>query len=117
MAKVARRNRIPRHIHELPLGERLRWARKSAGLSHDRLVEKLGRSNRGHLIKIERGQHTPRRDLRDAIADATGVPRELFHVDDDEEDRSALTVAIDQLLRQRIDELFRERERAENGRA
>lgn len=56
-------------------------------MSHDRLVDALGRSNRGHLIKIEQGEHTPRADLRDAIADATNVPRELF-ADEDGETRA-----------------------------
>jgi transcriptional regulator with XRE-family HTH domain len=102
--------RIPRHVRQLPLGQRIRWARQTAGLSHDRLVEKLGRSNRGHLIKIERGQHAPRADLRDAIADACGVPRELFQSDDEEDGRA---VSLDELLRRRIelhvDEAIRDR--------
>lgn len=63
----------------------MRWARTSAGLSHDRLVAALGRSNRSHVIKIEKGEHTPRRDLRDAWADATNVPRDLFDEKEDEE--------------------------------
>lgn len=86
---------VPTEIQRLPLNERVRWARKSAGLSHDRLVERLGRSNRGHLIKIERGDHVPRSDLRDAIADATGVPRELFG-DDDDEESSAMPLTRDE---------------------
>jgi transcriptional regulator with XRE-family HTH domain len=70
---------IPAEVYRLPVGERIRWARNEhARLSHDRLVARLGRSNRGHLIKIERGDHVPRQDLRDAIADALGVPRDLF---------------------------------------
>jgi transcriptional regulator with XRE-family HTH domain len=72
------------------LGERIRWARQTARLSHDRLVERLGRSNRGHLIKVEKGEHVPRADLRNAIADATGVPRELFEDDDSEEDSAVV---------------------------
>jgi transcriptional regulator with XRE-family HTH domain len=80
------RRDVPAKIRELRLGERVRWARKSAGLSHDRLIEKIGRSNRGHLIKVEQGLHIPRQDLRDSIADATGVPRDLFDEDDEEAD-------------------------------
>lgn len=79
------RRSVPKHIWDLPVGKRIRWARESAGLSHDRLVTAIGRSNRGHLIKIEKGDHTPRADLRDSIADATNVPRELFADEDDEE--------------------------------
>lgn len=77
--------KVPPNIRQMRLGERMRWARKSFPLSHDRLVEKMGRSNRGHLIKIEQGTHTPGPELRNAWADATGVPRELFEDDDDEE--------------------------------
>lgn len=104
MSATARRE-VPAKIRELRLGERIRWARRSAGLSHDRLVEVLGRSNRGHLIKIERGDHIPRTDLRDAIADATNVPRELFADEDEEESR---TVSLDDFLRIRVREIYRE---------
>lgn len=95
---------IPASVTKLTLGQRIRWARKRAGLSHDQLVGKLGRSNRSHLIKIEKGiVLAPRRDLRDAIADATGVPRELFNEDDDEEDPlSALMSAIRRVVREEI---------------
>lgn len=97
---------VPSRVRQLPLGERIRWARRSAGLSHDRLVEKLGRSNRGHLIKIERGDHTPRGDLRDALADACGVPRDLFSDEDDEE--GDLRLNLDELLRLRVRQIMRE---------
>ena len=83
---------IPKKVRALPLNERIRWARKSAGLSHDRVIERMGRSNRGHLIKIEQGIHRPGPELRNTIADALGVPRDLFDVDDDEEE------ALDDLL-------------------
>jgi transcriptional regulator with XRE-family HTH domain len=96
---------IPRSVRELPLGQRIRWARKRAGLSHDRLVDRIG-SNRSHLIKIEKGLHMPRLALRRRIADATGVPRELFE-DDDEEEADAVK-ALDDFLRQRIRQIMRE---------
>lgn len=57
----------------------------------------MGRSNRGHLIKIEQGVHRPGPDLRDAIADATNVPRDLF-ADEDEEDDQVLEL-FETLLR------------------
>lgn len=70
---------IPPEVWTLPLGERIKWARERCDLSHDRLAKIMRRSNRGHLIKIEKGRvEAPRQDLRDAIADACGVPRELF---------------------------------------
>jgi transcriptional regulator with XRE-family HTH domain len=92
--------RIPKAVREAPLATRIKWARTSAGLSHDRLVSLIGRSNRGHLIKIEKGEHVPRQDLRDAIADATGVPRSLFDAEDDEE--TDLDAALMSLLRRAI---------------
>jgi transcriptional regulator with XRE-family HTH domain len=83
----AGRRPVPRHVFELPLKDRMKWARTSAGLSHDRLVAAMGRSNRGHVIKIEQGKHAPGESLRDAWADATNVPRELFADEEDEESR------------------------------
>jgi len=82
---------MPNNPFENALAQ-LREAAQVAGLDpdilirlehHDRIVEVMGRSNRSHLIKIEKGEHVPRADLRDAYADATNVPREFFH---DEED-------------------------------
>lgn len=89
------RRPVPKKVYALRLGERIRWARKSAGLSHDKLVDAIGRSNRGHLIKVEHGEHTPRADLRDAIADATNVPRELF-ADEDEDESRAMPLSADE---------------------
>jgi transcriptional regulator with XRE-family HTH domain len=101
---TTRRN-VPKQVWKLPLGQRIRWARTSSKLSHDRLVQALGRSNRGHLIKVERGLHIPREDLRDAIADATNVPRELFADADSEESRA---VSLDDILRRRVREIYHE---------
>ena len=106
MATASRTRRpVPRKIYALPLKLRFKWARETAGLSHDRLVEKLGRSNRGHLIKIEKGDHVPRQDLRDSIADATNVPRELFSDEDDEESdpmAAALMAVVRELVRKEL---------------
>lgn len=103
-ATSARRD-VPKKVYALRLGERIKWARKSAGISHDRLVEKIGRSNRGHLIKVEQGTHTPGADLRDALADALNVPRDLFADEDDAESRdpvadlmNALRVMVDEAV-------------------
>lgn len=76
---------IPPHVRRMTFGERWRWARKQSGKSHDRIVAEMGRSNRGHLIKIEKGAHVPRQELREAYADATGVSHDLFAEEDDEE--------------------------------
>lgn len=92
--------KIPADVYTWPVGERIRWARKTARLSHDRLVERLGRSNRSHLIKIEQGTHRPRQELRDALADALAVPRELFA--DDLEEAAPPGVRGLQALRGRV---------------
>lgn len=76
----------------------MKWARTSAGLSHDRLVAAMGRSNRGHVIKVERGDHVPRPDLRAAWADATNVPRELFESEDEDEESDPVSVFLADLL-------------------
>lgn len=89
------RRRVPNDVRKLPLNERWRWARKASKLSHDRIVTAMGRSNRGHLIKIEQGDHVPRADLREAYADATNVPRELFDDEDEEADPLAAATTDD----------------------
>lgn len=97
--------KVPSQVRELTLGDRIKWARKSAGLSHDRLVEAIGRSNRGHLIKIEKNTHVPGQDLRDAIADACNVARDLFDDDDDEESSDpvdALMQALRRVVREEL---------------
>jgi hypothetical protein len=48
----------------------------------------------------------PRLMLRRRIADACGVPRELFEDDDDEEADAVKT--LDQFLRERIRQILRE---------
>ena len=59
------------------VGERIRAARKDAGLSHDRLGELVGTS-RQHLIRLEKGVHSPRPDMLARIAAATGKPLSFF---------------------------------------
>lgn len=106
----ATRRPVPKQIAEASLGKRIRWARQTAGLSHDKLVEAIGRSNRGHLIKIERGDHVPRADLRNAIADATNVARDLFADSDDDEESdpvAALMTAINHVVRRAVREEVR----------
>ncbi len=63
------------------VGARIREARTSAGLSHDRLAVAAGMSGAGarqHLIKLEQGKHLPRHDTLAAIAAATGRDIEWF---------------------------------------
>lgn len=96
--------RVPAHVRRLSFGERWKWARTQSGKSHDRIVAEMGRSNRGHLIKIEKGDHAPRQPLREAYADATGVPHDLFADEDDEESDpvSALMNAIRRVVREEV---------------
>lgn len=55
----------------LPLiAARVKRARKTAGLSHDRLGERCG-MYRANLIKLEKGLHRPRLVTLERIASAT----------------------------------------------
>lgn len=78
----------------LPLGQRIKAAREAKKLSHDRLAEKVGTS-RQHLIRIEKGVHTPRADMLARISEALETP---FSVEkalaDDEEEARAMVAAI-----------------------
>lgn len=97
------RRSVPKPVWQLPIGQRIKWARETARLSHDRLVALIGRSNRGHLIKIEKGKHLPGPELRRLIADATNVPRELLEDEDDDEEADPV-VALLNIVRQLIRE-------------
>lgn len=59
------------------IGARIRAARKSAGLSHDKLAERAG-TGRQHLIKLEKGWHKPGPELMSAIARETGTTVEAL---------------------------------------
>lgn len=95
------------------VGLRIRQARKQAGLSHDTLAERIRgekrnpriRATRQHLIKLEKGQHLPRPEMLQAIADATGKRVEFFSSDEDEEESDAvsdLMQAIRRVVRQEM---------------
>jgi transcriptional regulator with XRE-family HTH domain len=70
----------------LSLPQRIRWARKRAGLSQERFAEQLGTSRR-HVIRWEnREQPTrPGSTYVARMAEITGQPQELFQDEDDEE--------------------------------
>lgn len=71
----------------LPLiAARVKRARKTAGLSHDRLGELAGGIYRQNLIKLEKGSHRPRLSTLTRIAEATG--RDVRWFLDPEEDPS-----------------------------
>jgi len=63
----------------LPLiAGRVRRARRSLGLSHDQLGERMGGVSRQHLIKLEQAKHRPGPDMLLRIAEATGRPVDWF---------------------------------------
>lgn len=51
---------------------------KTVKLSHDELRERMGTSNRQHLIKLEKAQHRPGAAMLTRIAEATGRQVEWF---------------------------------------
>jgi transcriptional regulator with XRE-family HTH domain len=72
--------------HKERVGRRIKLARVSAGLSHDRLGAAVG-TTRQHLIKLEKGLHMPGDGMLARIGEATGKPESYFlSVDDDEAD-------------------------------
>ena len=63
----------------LPLiAGRIKRARRSAGLSHDALGERMGGVTRQHLIKLEKGRHRPRLETLERLAAATGRDVDWF---------------------------------------
>lgn len=78
---------------QMPLAARIKMARKRANLSLDRLGELVGTS-RQHLIRLEKGVHTPKPEMARRIAEATGVPAELLQDEDDPEADKAMREAF-----------------------
>jgi transcriptional regulator with XRE-family HTH domain len=63
----------------LPLiAGRIRRARRTAGLSHDALGDRMGGVSRQHLIKLEKGRHRPKLETLVRIAEATGRAVDWF---------------------------------------
>ena len=68
------------------------------------------------LNKYAIGDHVPLAETRHEIEDAIGCERDSLKPDDDEDgSRAVAVVTLDDLLRLRIDELFREREQTETA--
>lgn len=95
-------------IHRERVGRRIRTARKTAGLSHDRLAAIVGTS-RQHLIRLEKGIHAPRPDMLARIAEATGKDESYFADGDDDEEPHPVT--LDDMLRIRVREIMRDEAR------
>lgn len=95
------------------LGQRIRRARKRAGISQERLAGLVGITRR-HLIRIENGEHLPSRELRNRLAESTASPRDELAVDEDDEEAdpvanemsralmSALRIALRELEKERV---------------
>ena len=86
------------------VAQRVRWARRRAGLSQERLAERIGTSRR-HVIRWEKGKHMPSRAYAVKIAEATNTTPELFHDEEDDEEEDAVRKALDDLyvaLRQQL---------------
>lgn len=67
-------------LHDAPrklISARLRRARREAELTLDGLGEMVGTS-RHHLIRLEKGDHRPRAEMLQRIADATGREVDWF---------------------------------------
>jgi transcriptional regulator with XRE-family HTH domain len=86
------------------VGRQIRTARRQAGLSHDQLAARVGTS-RQHLIKLEKGQHLPRPEMLDRIAQATNKAPSFFESDDEDEESDAMEALTRALRRVVRDEL------------
>lgn len=89
------------------LGQRLRRARKRAGISQENLAVSVGITRR-HLIRLENGEHLASRDLRNRIAAETGAKSEDLRSEEDDEDPHR-PLTLDESLQLRIDEILRDR--------
>lgn len=86
--------------HRERIGRRVKTARSEANLTLDGMAARVG-TTRQHLIKLEKGQHAPRAEMLQKIADATGKDPSFFQGDDsDDEESSPMTFgeAMDQML-------------------
>jgi transcriptional regulator with XRE-family HTH domain len=86
-------------------GARIQKARKRTGLSQEAFAPKVGTTRR-HMIRLERGQHLPKGELRDRIVDVTGTEEQIQSADDEEE--PDLSMSLDTFLRLHIQQLVRE---------
>lgn len=98
-------------LTERALGRRTLARKLSEGRGGAQSVDTLRRL----LHKYLRGDVVPTTASRHEIEDALGCERDSLQPDDDEDGSRAVAFTLDELLRLRIDELFRERE--EVGRA
>ena len=73
------------------IGARIKELRKKAGLTQEKLAERVGLDAR-HLSRLEVGRHFPSLDSLERIAGALNVPLvEFFHFPDEETTASLRT--------------------------
>ena len=96
------------------LGAKLRQARKDAGLSHDRLAERVGTS-RSHLIKLEKGWHRPTQPMLEAITRETGKQIEFFETGTVEDDEEEAALSFEAAIRGLVRSVLAEERRARVG--
>lgn len=99
--------KLDRELKARQLGRRTLARQLSEGRGGRQTVETLRRLLRKYLSD----QVVPSTATRHEIEDVLGLERDALKPDDDEEARAVVT--LDDFLRVRIDELFREREQAE----
>jgi transcriptional regulator with XRE-family HTH domain len=88
---------------DMSIGRRIRWARRSAGLSQDALAAKIG-TTRQVIIRWEKDRHLPNLESRQKLAAATGQPAEFFAErptvrEDEDEEETELAMRVLQTLR------------------
>lgn len=72
---VTDRENLEQLLRDAPLpfvASRIKRARKTAGLSHDKLGELAGGIHRSNLIGLEKGKHRPRFETIERLSEATG---------------------------------------------
>lgn len=84
------------------LGKRIRRARLDTGLSHDKFAALVG-TNRSHLIKLEKGTHTPRAAMLKRIAEASGKPLGFFYSEPIVDPQERLEAAMADVQRALLD--------------
>lgn len=81
--------------HDLPVGKRIRWARKQRGLSQERLAGAIG-TTRQVVIRWEAGKHLPNASSRARLGEVLGHEAGFFSENgsDDEDEDSELTAQL-----------------------
>jgi transcriptional regulator with XRE-family HTH domain len=94
-------------------GDRIRRARKRAGISQEALALNVGTTRR-HMIRLENGEHLPGTPLRNRIASAVGVDPSAIQASD-EDDEESDTVSLETAAQGLVSALTAEIRRAAEG--